>query len=365
MAGTTYYIGMMSGTSLDGVDAVLARHDAPSGWQVIAHTEIAIPTVLKSALYHLNFPHHYDEGELHQAKVAEHQLTHHYAQAYQTLIQKAGIEPRHIRGIGAHGQTIRHQPDAAIPYTVQLLDGALLSYLTGQDVVCDFRSKDIAAGGQGAPLAPLFHRQLFPCQTPFAVVNIGGIANVSIIDEATVTGFDCGPGNCLMDEWIDKHQRQPFDRAGDWAGQGRVLSDVLTRLLSDRYFSQPAPKSTGRDYFNQNWLNTYLSGNERPVDVMRTLLLLTATGIAQSIPDTVSTVVVVGGGAKNTLLYQTIAEITDKQVARAEAFGMDGQTIEALGFAVLAKMALQRQPANTSSITGAKQSVILGAVYYG
>lgn len=364
-------IGMMSGTSLDGVDAVLAEyyddHTQVPQWRVLAHAEVAIPARLRDMLYRLNFPEQaatYNGGELHTAQTAEQQLTYCYAEVYEKLMAKTAYETNTITAIAAHGQTIRHEPNAETPYTVQLLNGALLSHLTAQTVVCDFRSKDIAAGGQGAPLAPLFHREFFAnSSSPFAVVNIGGISNISILNDEQTYGFDCGPGNCLLDEWIAKYQGAVFDENGHWARQGRILPDLLTRLLDDDYFAAPVPKSTGRDVFHLGWLHAFLHGNEAPVDVMRTLTRLTATVIADSVPKNMQTVIVVGGGAKNPLLMTDIAELLPYQsVCHNDEF--DAQHVEALGFAMLGRAALLRQPLATKKITGATTPVILGAIYY-
>lgn len=359
---------MMSGTSLDGVDAVLAEYHSNrthhSQWQILAHAETEIPKKLKQTLYQLNFPRQMD-NELHVAKVAEQQLTHCYAEAYQQLLSHSKMVPEHIDALAAHGQTIRHVPNDRFPYTLQVLNGALLSHLTQQTVVCDFRSKDLAAGGQGAPLAPLFHRELFPQQQNVAVVNIGGISNISVITEVNTQGFDCGPGNCLLDEWMATHNHQPYDKDGAWASQGKILPDVLSRLLNDHYFKRPPPKSTGRDYFNKHWLAAQLSQQENPVDVMRTLVRLTATVIADSVPDAIQTVILVGGGAKNALLLTEIATLLPaQQVYSSDELGIDSQQVEALGFAMLGKMTLLRQWVNTSKVTGAKEPVLLGAVYY-
>ncbi|MBS9781531.1 MAG: anhydro-N-acetylmuramic acid kinase [Gammaproteobacteria bacterium] len=375
----TYVIGMMSGTSLDAIDAVLAHYTDTDNlnkpaWQVICHTELPIPIALKQQLYQLNFPNcdnQYETigGELHLAKTAEQQLTHCYAEAYHQLMSEVTksthISTNAIIGIAAHGQTIRHNPNADYPYTVQLLNGALLSHLTGQTVICDFRSKDIAAGGQGAPLAPIFHQELFQCQMPFAVINIGGIANVSLITEKEAIGFDCGTGNCLMDEWIFQHQGKSFDKNGEWASTGKVLPDILSTLLTDEYFSKKIPKSTGRDYFNREWLEKYLSGNESPEDVMRTLLMLTAKGITDSLPTAVQTVILAGGGAKNNLLVQEIKDrlLVQTKVLLTDDLGINTQHVEALGFAILGKYCLDGTPIDTGKITGAKEPVICGAIY--
>ncbi len=382
-----YIIGMMSGTSLDAIDAVLAYchkdytdslidQSNPfnqSAWQVICHAELPIPIPLKQQLYQLNFPNTdslngYLGGELHLAKTAEQQLTHCYAEVYHQLMSQTDIPSDKIIGIAAHGQTIRHNPNADYPYTVQLLNGALLSHLTEQTVICDFRSKDIATGGQGAPLAPIFHQALFQQQPPFAVINIGGIANISLMTENEAIGFDCGTGNCLMDEWISRYQGKPFDKNGDWAATGKVLPNLLSTLLTDSYFSKKIPKSTGRDYFNLPWLEQYLNGTENPQDVMRTLLVLTAKGITDSLPNDVQTVVLSGGGAKNALLVQTIKNqlsVWDKppKVMLTDDLGLDTQHVEALGFAILGKYCLDGIPIATGKITGAKEPVICGAIY--
>lgn len=381
-----YYLGMMSGTSLDGIDAVLAEHTA-NGWRIVHHTETPMPTTLKAQLLALNTPQPHDEhGELHAALVAEQQLTRCYADTYHRLIQQSGINPNHVAVIGAHGQTIRHDPNSKTPYTVQLLDGALLSQLTQNNVVCDFRRKDIAAGGQGAPLAPLFHQALFDLSPPFAVVNIGGISNISLIAEPNgTTGFDCGPGNCLLDEWIHLHVGKAFDKNGHWASQGEVLPPLLDTLLADPYFALPTPKSTGRDYFNQQWLmsqlnhvtdhvtthvETHVQSNiqphvEKPEDVMRTLVALTAKTIADCIPETTTTAVIVGGGAKNPLLLKDIQNYAPHtHVVSSDTLNINPQQVEALGFAILGKTTLSQTHVDTRLITGAKQPVILGAVYY-
>lgn len=364
----TYYVGMMSGTSLDGIDAVLAKQHSDGHWSFVAHADSQLPDTLRRTLLHLNHPsHHNDQGELHAAIAAEKHLTRCYAKTFQQLISEQSISPDCIAAIGAHGQTIRHEPNADTPYTLQLLDGALLSHLTDCTVVSDFRSRDIAAGGQGAPLAPIFHQALFQIPLPFAVVNIGGISNISLISEKTISGFDCGPGNCLLDEWIDKHQNKHFDKDGQWAAQGNLSQPLLSRLLSDSYFSQPPPKSTGRDYFHVDWLTHYLdalSETLSAVDIMRTLVALTAKNIADSIPQEIETVVVAGGGAKNPLLLEDIKRFSHAaNVLSSDELGIAPQHLEALGFALLAQKTLNRHAVDTRHITGASQAVILGAIH--
>lgn len=382
-----YYVGMMSGTSLDGIDAVLLAYQDDK-YRALAQAQTGFSAQLRQSLYQLNFPHSDNhqrgvkrsikcDGELHTAKVAEYQLTECYAKTYQKLIDHSGINPKKIQAIGAHGQTIRHQPNHDYPYTIQLLNGALLSYLTQQTVVCDFRSKDLAAGGQGAPLAPIFHQYLFTQTAPFAVVNIGGIANISLIDDrfspTLLSGFDCGPGNCLMDEWIATHRHCTFDKDGQWAASGELLPSLLSQWLSDDYFALPAPKSTGRDYFNSAWLTRFLTGTEAPNAVMRTLLTLTAQAIADNLPDNLQSVILAGGGAKNPLLCQTIKEclqtrqlqrgVTLPHVDCADNVGIDAQWVEAAGFALLAQRCLLGQKIDTQTITGAKQPIVCGAIY--
>ncbi len=360
-----YFIGMMSGTSLDAVDAVLAAHDEVADqWTVLAHAETSLPADLKKTLYDLNFPNRLD-NELHTAKVAEQQLTVCYAEAYRALMAKTALSPADIDAIASHGQTIRHLPMAETPYTLQLLNGALLSQLTGQTVVCDFRSKDIACGGQGAPLAPLFHRGLFAAQAlPFAVVNIGGISNISLLTEDDTRGFDCGPGNCLLDEWVQQYRGKAYDANGDWARQGEVLPTVLARCLQDAYFHRSPPKSTGRDYFHRAWLDAHLRGDERPADVMRTLVALTATAIADSVPSRARSLIIVGGGAKNTLLVEDIAaRLPHLKVTTSERLGIDAQHVEALGFALLGRATLHRQAIDARAVTGARCPAVLGALY--
>lgn len=393
-------VGMMSGTSLDGVDAVLAEYRVANSkqkepkrrerqkaqsqqgqqgqqgqWTLLAHAEIPLPALLKQQLYRLNYPGRV-ANELHVAKVVEQQLTACYATAYRAVLEKSAVSPCSVDAVAAHGQTIRHEPNGDTPYSVQLLNGALLSHLTRQTVVCDFRSKDIAAGGQGAPLAPLFHRQLFGFSEPFAVVNIGGISNISLLnrhrcdgtgsisDTVSVNGFDCGMGNCLLDEWTTKHLGKPFDNNGEWARQGKVLPDLLARGLADDYFALPAPKSTGRDYFHLDWLQRHLQGNEAAVDVMRTLVRLTATAIADNVPSDVERVIVVGGGARNSLLIDDLTALLPRQtVVVSETLGIDPQHIEALGFALLGRATLLHQASDTPMITGSAHPVVLGAIY--
>jgi anhydro-N-acetylmuramic acid kinase len=271
------FIGLMSGTSLDGVDGVLTRSD--DTLRVLAHASAPFDAPLRAELQALNTP---GPNELHRAALAANALVDIYAQVVQTLLRQSGLTARDVRAIGAHGQTVRHQPGLhdGIGYTLQLNQPALLAERCGIDVVADFRSRDVAAGGQGAPLVPAFHQRVFgrPGQH-IAVLNIGGIANLSVLGpEGNVLGFDCGPGNLLMDHWCQLHTGHAFDRDGQWAAQGRVQEDLLAQLMAEPFVRQPPPKSTGRDLFNPAWLMQRLQmhADLRPQDVQATLAAFTA-----------------------------------------------------------------------------------------
>lgn len=357
------YVGLMSGTSLDGIDAALA--DLSSGEVRLLHSHYQpFQPQLRENLVALQ-----DEGrdELHRAALAANQLSHAYAAAIRTLLAQAGISPEKITAIGCHGQTVRHRPDTG--YTVQLVNGALLAELSGIAVVCDFRSRDIAAGGQGAPLVPAFHHKLFhDASRHRVIVNIGGISNVTNLPPSgSVSGFDCGPGNLLLDAWITENLNKSFDESGAWAAQGEVLPTLLGMLMNHAFFNRAPPKSTGRETFNLAWLKRALSGAESPVDVQATLLELTATGIAQAIRDHCSgatEVFVCGGGARNqALVHRLRALLADKRVDTTDTLGVDAEWLEALAFAWLARLTLTGKSGNLPDVTGAKAPRILGAVY--
>ena len=279
------YIGLMSGTSLDGVDAVLVDFSG-SKCLVTHHQSAPLAPELRAQLWALNTP---GPDELHRSALAANALARTYAQAVQALLADSGTPAQAIRALGAHGQTVRHRPQAfdGTGYTLQLNNPALLAELTGITVVADFRSRDVAAGGQGAPLVPAFHQQVFwqPGQSAL-VLNIGGIANLSVLGaDGSVLGFDCGPGNALMDYWCQQHTGQPFDRDGAWAASGQVLPELLARLQAEPFLHQPPPKSTGRDLFNPAWLTAQLAdmGHAAPQDVQATLTELTANACASSV----------------------------------------------------------------------------------
>ena len=358
------YTGLMSGTSLDGVDAVVADLGTDK-IRLIAHLHQPFTPELRAELQMLN---HSGDDELRRAALAANALAHGYAAAVRALIAKHAIDVIAVKAIGCHGQTVRHQP--ADGYTIQLVNGALLAELTGIDVVCDFRSRDIAAGGQGAPLVPAFHQAVFASRTMHRViVNIGGIANLTNLPPSgAITGFDCGPGNLLLDAWAQRHLKQPYDDKGAWARDGQVMPELLVRLLGDEYFRRASPKSTGRDTFNPDWLTRQLAGNEKPVDVQATLLALTARGIVDAIAkfcDGAQEIYVCGGGERNAALMALLTQqLASKAVAATDVLGVAAQHVEALAFAWLAKQALNGLPGNLPAVTGARGARMLGAIYH-
>jgi anhydro-N-acetylmuramic acid kinase len=356
------FIGLMSGTSLDGVDAVVA--DCGGTPRLVAASHFPFPSALRGELMALQSP---DGNELHRAALAANALAHVYADGVRGLLADARLEPAAVRAIGCHGQTIRHQPDAG--YTLQLVNGALLAELAGIDVVCDFRSRDVAAGGQGAPLAPAFHRAVF--SSPAAhrvVVNIGGIANITDLPAAGgVTGFDCGPGNLLLDAWIGRHLGAAYDAEGAWGASGELDAALLERMFTHGYFSRPPPKSTGRETFSLAWLDTLLTGNERAVDVQRTLAALTAHGIAAGIVTHcggAGEIYLCGGGARNAALVQEIgARLPGRALAATDTLGIAAEHVEALAFAWLASQRVHGKYGNLPAVSGARGERILGALH--
>ena len=363
------YIGLMSGTSLDGVDAVLADFSGPK-CLVAQHWSAELAPELKAELLALNTS---GADELHRAALAANALVRVYAETVQALLTHSGTHASTVRAIGAHGQTVRHRPQAfdGTGYTLQLNNPALLAELTGITVVSDFRSRDVAAGGQGAPLVPAFHQHAFaqPQQT-MLVLNIGGISNLSVLGaDGQVLGFDCGPGNALMDYWCQHHTGQPFDRSGAWAAGGTVLAPLLMQCLAEPYLHQPPPKSTGRDLFNPDWLHAQLSAypEAAPQDVQATLTELTANACAASASSygkQSKHLAVCGGGAFNTHLMQRLqALLPAVSVQPSDAYGLPAQQVEAAAFAWLARQTLLGAPGNLKSVTGAQGARVLGAIY--
>lgn len=369
-----HFIGLMSGTSLDGVDGVLVEFRGPSPLAVQAHAHRAFPPNLKRELLALNTA---GDHELHRAALAGNAVAQAYAEVVRALLETAGVAPSDVVAIGAHGQTVRHCPGAfdGIGYTVQLCNGALLAELTGIDVIADFRSRDVAAGGQGAPLVPAFHRAAFGRDgESLAVLNIGGISNVTILAaDGTTTGFDCGPGNVLMDHWCALNRGEPYDRDGAWAASGSVDQTLLGVLQNEAYFSLPPPKSTGRDLFNPTWLAHCLSQMAAtgraldPADVQATLTELTAWCCHQSMasyaPDA-SRLGVCGGGAYNADLMRRLAQrLPQLKLDSTAAQGLAADQVEAVAFAWLASAWVDRCAGNLPAVTGARGPRILGALY--
>jgi anhydro-N-acetylmuramic acid kinase len=371
-------IGLMSGTSLDGADGVLVDFSGKKPRVVASATE-PFSEIFRAELLALNSP---TDNELHRAALAGNQLAAVYARVVGTLLDNAaaqGISAANIQAIGAHGQTIRHQPQrtsaeaAGVGYTLQLNNPALLAELTGLDVVADFRSRDVAAGGQGAPLVPAFHQSFFGrTDASVAVLNLGGISNLSVLPrhtESPVLGFDCGPGNALMDAWCQQHTGRPFDAGGAWAASGRLLPKLLASLLDEPYFSQAIPKSTGRDLFSLAWLAEKLAhfAAERPEDIQNTLTEFTAsaciTGVSSYGKDS-KELIVCGGGAFNRHLMQRLqAGLPSLRVSASDLHGLPPLQVEATAFAWLARQAVRRQPGNLPSVTGAAGLRVLGAIY--
>ncbi|MEI7785783.1 MAG: anhydro-N-acetylmuramic acid kinase [Betaproteobacteria bacterium] len=366
------FIGLMSGTSMDGVDGVLA--DFAGAPRILAQASLPIPESLKQELLALNKP---GDNELHRAALAANALTELYGQTVQDLLAQAerrGISRHEVRAIGAHGQTVRHQPQAfgGTGYTLQINNPALLAELSGLDVVADFRSADLAAGGQGAPLVPGFHAALWARQDlDIAALNIGGISNLTLLPaHGPVSGFDCGPGNALMDFWCQRHTGQAFDVDGTWAAGGKVLPDLLSRLLEEPFFQRQPPKSTGRDLFNPPWLMTILdtqAGRVSPQDVQATLTALTAQVCARDLLHHLpraGELLVCGGGALNgELMRQLQAALPATQVLPSDQRGLPALLVEASAFAWLAWCWFARRPASLTEVTGAHAARVLGALY--
>lgn len=354
----------MSGTSVDGVDGVIADFNV-TPWRTIAHAHVGFAPKLKAELTALQ-----REGsdELHRAALAANALMDACAATVAALLTGAGLEAMQIAAIGVHGQTVRHRPD--LGYTTQLANPARLAEAMGVTVVADFRSRDVAAGGQGAPLVPAFHAALFGAADRHRViVNIGGIANITDLPpEGPVRGFDTGPGNTLLDAWSELHTGQSFDRDGAWGARGNVIATLLSALHADPYFALPPPKSTGRDRFNLRWLQRRVSATLAPADVQRTLTALTAQTIAAAIVShcaDATEILVCGGGARNlTLMRDLAAALHPRVLTTTAAHGVPVNEVEALAFAWLAREALAGRPGNLPAVTGARGLRVLGSIYH-
>jgi|AntRauTorckE6833_2_1112554.scaffolds.fasta_scaffold09825_3 anhydro-N-acetylmuramic acid kinase len=369
MINRNIYGGLMSGTSLDGVDGLLVSFTSDHQLQVLARSSLPFPEKLRNLLLSLA---HSENISFTDLASAEQALTQHYALCWQELEKQVpGIKPE---ALGCHGQTLEHRP--AIGYSLQLLDPSLLAELTGCNIVCDFRRRDLAAGGQGAPLVPAFHRGFFgSVKEDRMIVNLGGIGNLTWLprnhaDEPL--GFDTGPANLLLDAWCHKHQGTKQDENGNWAKRGQINHELLDQLLKDAYFSAPYPKSTGREMFNLPWLEKKLGSSGvkalKAVDIQATLVELTARSLCQAIqqldPRQSAQILICGGGSKNTYLMERIAELArPRNVATTENAGLPPQDVEAAAFAWLAHQHLLKKPGNLPSATGAQGPRILGGFY--
>jgi len=370
----SYYIGLMSGTSLDAIDAALVSFP---GKQPVLHHAINYPLheSLRNDIRALCTP---GENEIDRMGQLDIVLGNTFAAAVKQLLTDAGIDATQIHAIGSHGQTIRHRPrlEKGQCFTLQIGDPNTIAEQTGITTVADFRRRDMAVGGQGAPLVPAFHATFFSTNAqPRIILNIGGMANVTLLPTDTktpVSGFDTGPGNILIDSWIQQQQQQPFDRNGEWAASGSVDLNLLNSLLKDGFFQLAPPKSTGREYFNLDWLQQYLDKCEytlTPMDVQATLSELTATSIADIIKKYAAKsgeLVVCGGGARNADLMQRIVKkLASTTVKTSDDYGLPAEWVEAVAFAWLARERLAQRPGNLPEVTGAYRPVVLGGIYPG
>lgn len=364
------YIGLMSGTSMDGVDGVLIDLAPDAGLRILQHAHAPYEATLRAELLALNLAGH---DELHRAALAGNAVARAYAGVVSALLQRGGRAAHQIRAVGAHGQTVRHQPLSfdGVGYTSQLLNAALLAEHTGIDVVSDFRTRDLAAGGQGAPLVPAFHQAAFGNpERDIAVLNIGGIANITLLPaHGQVTGHDCGPGNVLLDLWSARHTGQPYDADGQWARGGACSEPLLAALMQDGYVRRTPPKSTGRDHYNAQWLDNMLADNSLSArDVQCTLTHFTAQAagdaLRRTLPSTMD-LLVCGGGARNGFLMHCLrAALPRVRVVPIDAVSaLDPMHVESAAFAWLAKAFIERHPGNLPAVTGAAGLRVLGALH--
>ncbi len=368
------YIGLMSGTSIDGIDAALvdfsqAEHSATQAKLIHKHSHKWPDDIQQALIKARDIP----DDELSSISSLDLDTAKIFAEACLKVLEHTPYNSPDITAIGSHGQTIRHRPDIDTPFSLQIGNAEKLAELTGIDVVSDFRTADIKAGGQGAPLAPAFHQAVFQHdETSRVIVNIGGIANITVLpkDKNTlVSGFDCGPGNTLMDAWISRHKQQSYDAEGAFASSGRTNATLLARLLMDDYFQLAPPKSTGFEYFNLQWLDKHLANTPASTmdsaDIQSTLCDLTATSIIRAInqyaPDT-GEIYICGGGAHNKTLMQKLQTLTKSSVTTTEVLGVHPDWVEAMAFAWLAYQNIHQQTGNLPSVTGAGKTVVLGVL---
>ena len=369
---TAYFIGLMSGTSLDGVDAVLI--DYQSGQADLIET------------HYVNYPAKFRQDlasaccgqsiDLETLGTLDIRLGQFLAECTHQLLQKAEINASEVAAIGSHGHTLHHNPSATPPYSLQIGDPNCIAASTGITTIADFRRRDIALGGQGAPLVPAFHQAAFQhIQQHRVIVNIGGIANITVLPagrQTPISGFDTGPGNALLDMWVQQHQQKQWDDKGQWAASGRLDQGLLQCMLEDSYFSAPAPKSTGKEYFSAQWLNLLLNQYNgetiAPIDVQHTLCHLTAISIADAIRkqagDLTQGVYICGGGVHNHFLLQLLQARLNCPLNSTQVLGIDPDWVEAMAFAWLARQTLEHQPGNVPLVTGASKPAVLGGIYW-
>lgn len=365
MAENELYIGLISGTSVDGVDSVLVnfQQDTP---ELIATHSHPIEDSLRESILALCLGEDIRLSNLGQTHI---ELGKVFAAAANAVLNKASVEPGAVTAIGSHGQTVWHEPDAGNPFTLQLADANTIAQRTGITTVADMRGRDISAGGQGAPLAPLLHQHIFASSRENrAIVNIGGICNITCLRQDTKpTAFDAGPGNVLLDFWVDKHQQKKYDEGGVWASGGKVNQELLQLCRNEPYFSRALPKSTGRELFNGDWLENKLAQCQeviQPQDVQATLLQLTVGSIVDALDTDCQSLFICGGGAHNRALMEGLAQaLPHCTVASTLTLGVDPDWVEAMAFAWIARETCAGRKIDTSGFTGASEAVILGGIY--
>jgi anhydro-N-acetylmuramic acid kinase len=364
-----YYIGLMSGTSVDAIDAVLCSIDDTStpSIQLLHSKSLSFPNAIQQQIHSIS-QSEYTHDPIEEMALLDRELGELFAEAVDELLKDSELSREQITAIGSHGQTIRHRPEAYHPFTIQIGNPHSIAARTGITTVADFRTRDMVYGGQGAPLVPAFHQAiLHDPEQDRVVVNLGGIANITFLPkQGEVIGYDTGPANTLMDKWIALHQNKNYDHNGNWAEQGSVLPELLKALKEEPYFAMPYPKSTGREYFNLNWLKQFSLDNIDPKDVQATLLELTAQTVSEAIQQHTQAgkVILCGGGAYNSVLQQSLkANLSDFEVETSQEFGVAPDWIEAMAFAWLAHRCLNNLSGNLPAVTGAKQETILGAIY--
>lgn len=365
------YIGLMSGTSMDAVDAALVDLSEKSPRLIATHSNL-IDDQLRNDLTALCMP---GLNEIHRLGELDVKIGKLFAQTANDLLNKTTISPKQIRAIGSHGQTIRHMPNAKHPFTLQIGDPNIIAEQTGITTVADFRRRDMAKGGQGAPLSPAFHNAIFrTTKEDRIILNLGGIANITWLpagNNLPIMGFDTGPANTLLDAWINKHLQKNYDKNGEWSANGKINNELLENCLADPYFTLSPPKSTGREYFNLDWLTAILEKNKKNIssqDIQATLCELTAKSIVKAIYSlnlTSGKILVCGGGVKNNFLIHRLQQQANNfSIHSTEEFGVPPEWLEAMAFAWLAKQTMEMKSGNLPNVTGAKDFTMLGGVYY-